>query len=218
MTKLSADGFIREPDQKQQPSFAFFNLAFRPMFLLGSAFSVISILLWVLSFNGYFVFEPYGGSYWWHMHEMLFGFVVAIMAGFLLTAVQTWTQVPSIKGKPLMALVLLWLAGRILLLWPNLAPPLVTAIVDSLFLPAAVVALAVPIIKVRQWRNLVFVPILSLMAITNIVMHIEAQTGGGIQQVAYFMVLLITLVSVFSVGEFSPCLRLTEPKQQRSLR
>lgn len=214
MTKLSADGFIREPEPKQ-PGFAFFNLAFRPMFLLGSVFSVVSILLWVFSFNGYFVFEPYGGSYWWHMHEMLFGFVAAIMAGFLLTAVQTWTQVPSIKGKPLMALVLLWLAGRVLMLFPDIASPVINAIVDSLFLPAAIIALAIPILKVRQWRNLVFVPVLTLMAIANIVMHVQAQAAGAIQQVAYFTVLLITLVMCILGGRVFPMFTANGTQTQR---
>ncbi len=88
------------------------RLAFRPLFLLGALFSLLAMLVWGGFWHGVMLIEPMGGMIWWHQHEMLFGFVIAIVSGFLLTAVQNWTGQPSIKGWPLLGLVALWLAGR----------------------------------------------------------------------------------------------------------
>ncbi|WP_259368440.1 NnrS family protein [Colwellia sp. BRX10-4] len=69
----------------------------------------------MLIYKGTVSFSPYGGGYWWHIHEMIFGFGSAIIVGFLLTAVQNWTGIASVKGKPLAALFFLWLLGRVVI-------------------------------------------------------------------------------------------------------
>ena len=91
-----------------------FRLGFRPFFLLGSVLAMLAIPLWIMALNGWFAqWQPTGGWLAWHRHELLFGFAGAIIAGFLLTAVQAWTGVPGLSGKPLMALAVLWLAARV---------------------------------------------------------------------------------------------------------
>ena len=85
------------------------RLAFRPFFLFGSLLALIAIPLWLLAFSGSAGnWQPVGGWLAWHRHELVFGFAAAIIVGFLLTAVQTWTGRPSISGKPLAGLLLVW--------------------------------------------------------------------------------------------------------------
>ena len=126
------------------------RLGFRPFFLAGSAFALLAILLWALWLAGAIRLEPTGGMLAWHRHEMLFGFGAAIIAGFLLTAVQNWSGLPGLKGRPLLALVLLWLLGRLAWFSPLPLPALV--VVQAAFLPLVALALARPIIR-RKLRN-----------------------------------------------------------------
>ena len=95
--------------------FALWNLGFRPFYLLASIFSAISMLLWAAQFSGYLPSAYLPGPVW-HSHEMLFGYTTAVIAGFLLTAVRAWTNEPTPNGVPLMALVALWVCGRVLVL------------------------------------------------------------------------------------------------------
>lgn len=147
-----------------------FRLAFRSFFLAGSVFSFVAILAWLLFLNGKLTLSPYGGAIFWHSHEMLFGFVSAIVVGFLLTAVQTWTSTPSIKGVPLAALTALWLAARVGALF-NWSQPELYALLDLAFLPCAAFFLGRPIFRIRQYRNMFFVPVLLLMTLANGLMH-----------------------------------------------
>ena len=90
---------------------------FRPFYLLASLFACVSLLLWVAQYAGILPM-PYLAGPLWHGHEMLFGFATAVIAGFLLTAVATWTQQPPLRGAPLVALALLGLSARALVLTP----------------------------------------------------------------------------------------------------
>lgn len=183
-----------------------FRLAFRPFFWLGSLFSVICVVLWLAHLNFGMAFSPMGGSYFWHIHEMLFGFVVAIIVGFLLTAVQTWTQVPSIKGWSLVALVVIWLFGRIAMLAPEHLPSYIIIGIDLLFLPLAAFYLSLPIIKAKMWRNLMFVPILLLMALLNGWMHFALTHPSPINflSLAHTMIMLVVLVMCVMGGRVFP--------------
>ncbi len=185
---------------------AFLQLAFRPFFMSGALFSVVAILLWASSLNGWLTFNPYANSYWWHSHEMLFGFVVAVIIGFLLTAVQSWTGQPSIKGNSLLALWLLWLSGRILLAVDLGVSSLVIVILDLLFLPTAAFFMARLIIKAKLWRNLFFIPLLLLMAIANGLMHWGAWHNDAhwVNQGSYSMVMLVTLIMTVMAGRVFP--------------
>lgn len=147
------------------------RLAFRPLFLGGTLFSIIAISWWVYFWLNPFTWSPHGGPVWWHGHEMLFGFGAAIVVGFLLTAVQTWTGVIGVRGKPLAVLALSWLLGRLLLAFGADLPGSLIAIGDVTFLLLAVIAMAYPVIKARQWRNLMFVPMLLVLALLNAAGH-----------------------------------------------
>ncbi|WP_199775687.1 NnrS family protein [Pseudoalteromonas sp. T1lg22] len=206
MAVLLPSGQIAEPDEKAR-GWAFMRLAFRPLFWLGALFGMLSIITWSLTYTGHLAFSPYGGGYFWHTHEMLFGFAVAIMSGFLLTAVQNWTGVPSIKGKPLAALVLLWLSARILMALPgSWVPSALVIAVDIAFLPAAALCFALPIIKAQLVRNLFFVPLLLVMAALNLLMHLSQLQWVALNFItlSHTMVLMVALVMVIIGGRVFP--------------
>ncbi|WP_105253283.1 NnrS family protein [Pseudoalteromonas sp. T1lg75] len=205
MAVLLPSGQIAEPSEEAR-GWAFFRLAFRPLFWLAALFSVLSITAWSLSFTGHIQFTPFGGGYFWHIHEMLFGFAVAVIAGFLLTAVQTWSGIESIKGRRLGALVLLWLSARILLAFPGLAPDALIITLDLAFLPATAFFLAQPIIKAQLWRNLFFIPVLLLMAVLNALTYLALFNliKTSFVTLSHSMVLAITLVMVIMGGRVFP--------------
>jgi uncharacterized protein involved in response to NO len=189
-----------------KPSMAFFEFAFRPLFLLASLFSIFALLVWNGILTGNLALNLYGGPLWWHMHEMLFAFVAAIIVGFLLTAVQNWTGVRGINGKGLLLLVALWLIARILFFFPDSLPHAFIAIVDIAFLPVSALLLAYPIVKVKLWRNLMFIPILLIMAGTNAMLHfsIASQNPQLMSTASTAMILLVTLVMCVMGGRVFP--------------
>ncbi len=147
--------------------FALWNLGFRPFYLLASIFSAISVLLWAAQYSGLLPFAYLQGPLW-HGHEMLFGFTMAVVAGFLLTAVRAWTGQPTVVGVPLMALVALWVAGRVLVLTPLGA---LAALANAAFPVALAVAIAIPLLRVRNTRNYFFVGLLVLMGVLVATLH-----------------------------------------------
>ncbi|MDG1752144.1 MAG: NnrS family protein [Thalassotalea sp.] len=192
--------------QKEQKIFPLFRLGFRPFFLFGAVFAVIAIFIWLLILQGKSDLIPLGGGYWWHLHEMIFGFASAIIAGFLLTAVQNWTGIPGIQNKSLIFLVMLWLLARITLLMPSLLGETMTMILDISFLPAVAISLGKPIIKIKQYRNLFFVPLLILFTLVNIEFYLALMSpeSFSIQLSAYAGVMLITLLMSIMVGRVGP--------------
>lgn len=176
------------------------RLGFRPFFLLGSAFAVFAMSVWLLSLSGLVSINPLNGLFWWHSHEMLFGFVSAIIAGFLLTAVQNWTGVKSVKGKPLLFLVGLWLVARLVILFDLGLPISFIIIIDCAFLPAVGVCLALPLMRVKQTRNMIFLPVLGLMTVANIMTYLP-QVGldasfntRGLHAMTLLTTLLVALI------------------------
>ena len=202
---------------------AFFRLAFRPLFWLGALFSSLAIAIWVSAFNGYISFIPLGNILFWHIHEMLFGFTAAIIVGFLLTAVRTWTGIHSLNGWPLVVLASVWLFARVLLAFPSSFPTTMIIVFDLLFLPLAALALARPIIKAKLWRNLFFVPLLLLMAILNLMMHLSIQSINGFAvsfsfvETSHIMVLLVALIMCIMGGRVFPMFTANSTKTPKVL-
>ena len=144
-------------------------LGFRPFYLGAAAFAVFALPLWLVWYAGYFSAMPAMNGVTWHMHEMIFGFAPAVIAGFLLTAVRNWTGLPTPTGKALAGLFLLWLAGRILILT---GPLPVASVVDLIFLPAVAVAIAIPIWQSRNKRNFKVLAIIAALTLANLVFHL----------------------------------------------
>ena len=180
------------PDQR---GFALWNLGFRPFYLLASIFAALSIVLWIAEYGGYlpggYLRDPV-----WHAHEMLFGFVVAVVTGFLFTAGRNWTGQPTPTGWLLAAYAALWLAGRVSALAPF---PVAAAVLNAAFPLAVAAGLAVPLVRSGNRRNYFFVALLSLLGAVALAVH-AARLGlfpwppRASLQVALDIVLLIIAV------------------------
>ncbi len=158
------------PRPASKPGFALWALGFRPFYLLASGFAALSIALWGLQLSG-LVPHAYLQGPLWHAHEMLFGFAMAVVVGFLLTAGRNWSGQATPTGMWLAALAALWLAGRILVLTPF---GWTAALVCSAFPLAAAVALGIPFYKARNTRNYFFVGLLLLMGLAQLGVHLSA--------------------------------------------
>ena len=148
-------------------AFALWNLGFRPFYLLASIFAAISILLWIAEYAGYlpagYLRDPV-----WHAHEMLFGYTVAVITGFLFTAGRNWTGRPTPTGWLLAGYALLWIAGRVSVLTPY---PVCAAILNGLFPIAVAIGLAVPMARSDNRRNYFFVGLLFLLGLATFAVH-----------------------------------------------
>ena len=144
---------------------AWLRLGFRPFFLLGSLYAIIAISLWVWMFQTGQPSMLQVPALWWHVHEMLFGFAMAIVVGFLLTAVQNWTGINGTKHYRLLLLVALWLAPRVLLWMP--VPLWLTSSIEALFLALAAYEIGSRVVKAKGWKNLFFVPLFVLAIAAN---------------------------------------------------
>lgn len=147
-----------------------FQLGFRPFYLLGALFAALAVPLWLVSFTGFFPDGGYLTAAAWHSHEMIFGFAAAIIVGFLFTAAANWSGLPTPRGATLAGFAGLWILGRILVFT---GPGPLAAVVDLLFLPLAALAVAIPLLRSRCYRNLFTVAVLLLLSITNGLFHLE---------------------------------------------
>jgi len=178
-----------------------FALGFRPFFGLAGLMALILILLWKAIFNGTWATENYFPPNFWHAHEMLLGYTVAVIAGFLLTAARNWTDQPTLAGDKLAGLCLLWLYGRILPFYANLLPDIVIALTDMAFLPVLAYFVTKPIIAAKQYRNLVFSGLLLVLFFGNCLVHSEMlgitknTAGFGLQLIVDTTIILILVMA-----------------------
>lgn len=143
-----------------------FRLAFRPFFLGACLLAALAVPLWLLALGGMTgSWQPAGGWLAWHRHELLFGFGLAIIAGFLLTAVQTWTGRPGLSGAPLGVLAALWLAARVG--WLLDVPLPLLAVLELSFPLAVAGVMGWTLWQVRQTRNYPIVLVLVLLAVAD---------------------------------------------------
>lgn len=150
-----------------------FGLGFRVFFAMAGLSALILIVLWNAIFKGNLTIDHYFADNYWHAHEMLLGYSVAVIAGFLLTAVKNWTGKPTLTGDKLAGLALLWLYGRILPFYAGLLPDALIAFIDFSFLPALAYQISKPIIQAKQFKSLVFVGLLLILTLGNILIHAE---------------------------------------------
>ncbi|MFK5895035.1 MAG: NnrS family protein [Pseudomonadota bacterium] len=192
---------IENNDQKK---FALFNLGFRPLFLFASFSAIILIAIWLAVYSGWLTLSGYYQFINWHSHEMLFGYSLAVIAGFLLTAVTNWTGLKTIDGTPLAVLSLLWIAARLLPFVP--VNGLWIAISDLLFSLLLTISVAIPIIKAKQWHNLSVVGVLFMLFIANLLVHLQhlgfTQTLLAGNSLAIYSILMLLIVITGRVVPF----------------
>jgi uncharacterized protein involved in response to NO len=178
------------------PEFALFNLGFRPFFLLAGVFSLISIFVW----GNVFVYGwpaprlPFSPMHW-HAHEMIFGYGMAVVAGFLLTAVRNWTHLNTLQGYPLAGLATLWLAAR-LACWviPGQVLPMLLDLMFDLWL---IVSIFIPILRAKQHDQIGIASKLVLLMLTNLCFYLgmsgvlEQGIVWGLYSGLYFLLALV---------------------------
>ncbi len=148
-----------------------FSYSFRVFFLLAAAYGAIAILAWVAMVLQWPLPLPLAISSLWHVHEMLFGFVAAAIAGFLLTAMSNWTGAPPLSGSRLALLVVLWLAGRVAMWLSAVMPYALVAAIDGAFLPVLAMYVAAVLARYGNRRNYVLVAVLAGLSLANALMH-----------------------------------------------
>jgi uncharacterized protein involved in response to NO len=155
-------------------------LGFRPFFLLAAVFAAAAVPLWLLVYQGTFGAMSHLPPTIWHGHEMVFGFAIAVVAGFLLTAASNWTGRRTATGLGLGALAGLWIAGRAGILAGDGLPLWLVIGMDAAFLPVLAVVLAVPLLAAGNRRNIVFPIVLLVLGLINLSIHL-----GGLGAIAW---------------------------------
>ncbi len=187
---------------------ALFQAGFRPFFLAAGLWAPASLALWLLFLFGYVAPPTAADPLLWHMHEMLFGFGVAAVAGFLLTAIPNWTGRLPLQGWPLVVLWLLWVAGRVIGLASNLSGPIIGAAIDLSFLAALLAAITREIVAGRNWRNLPMVAALTLLLTANALMQAQAiglaeTATSGVRLGLAVLLIMIALVGGRIIPSFT---------------
>lgn len=158
---------------------ALFSYGFRPFFLVAGVFALVAIPLWWLVWRGSLgLASPFAPTDW-HIHEMIFGYGSAVVAGFLFTAVPNWTGRMPTRGWPLAVLLALWLLGRLAVAGLLPLGAGAVAALDQLFLLAVAAMITREIVAGRNWRNLKVLLPVSLFWGANLLFHLEAMIGGA---------------------------------------
>lgn len=152
--------------------------------------------LWLLILTNYLPTPP-AGRVEWHGHEMIFGFTLAVIAGFLLTAVQNWTGKPTVTGWPLAALSASWLAGRIAFFIPGAVS--IAACFDSLFFAGLFIALARPLVSAQNQRNYFVLLILCLFGLLNSAWYLSVLTRATPWTTLWIQQLSLELAAVLII-------------------
>jgi uncharacterized protein involved in response to NO len=166
------------PRSKNYQGPAFLSHGYKPFFFFGSLYSGFSVVLWLPLFYGELELASEFAVVDWHIHEMFFGFLAAVITGFLFTAVPNWTGRMPIQGGPLLILLLIWLAGRIAVTFSAHIGWIAAMSIDLLFITSILLALANEIISGKNWRNLMVLMPLGLLLIANAGFHLEAHYSG----------------------------------------
>ena len=188
--------------------FALFSFGFRPFFLLAGVYALIMIPWWMFGYaHGNLSFSGLPPMYW-HAHEMIYGFVMAAIAGFLLTAVPSWTSERGFAGKPLIATVVLWAAGRIAMNMADGLPFWMLALVELALVPTLIALLAPPILRTRN-RNLPLLGVLVVLWIIDVaflaaIARTDVTLAAGSMRLAIdFVLVLITVIGGRIVPAFT---------------
>jgi uncharacterized protein involved in response to NO len=180
---------------------------FRPFFLFGSIYAGLAILVWLPVFYGEITLTSAFAPRDWHVHEMLYGYLPAVITGFLFTAIPNWTGRLPIQGTPLLVLVMVWIAGRLGVTFSAETGWLAAMLVDASFLLLVAAAAAREILAGRNWRNLNVVMLVLLLLTGNIAFHLEAHFHGaadtGIRIGIGVVVLLISLIGGRVIPSFT---------------
>jgi uncharacterized protein involved in response to NO len=179
---------------------AILSYGFRPFFLLGAVWAGLLVAIWLPMLAGSFDLPTALAPIEWHVHELVYGYVSAIVAGFLLTAVPNWTGRLPVAGTPLLQLVLLWTSGRIAVLFSSHIGIAIAAIVDLLFLASLSVIIAREILAGRKPGNLKVLVVVNLLLVGNAVFHWEAMSVQGSSSYGMRIGIGATILLIILIG------------------
>ncbi len=196
------------PTSHTPPGWPVLRLGFRPFYLGAAVFALLAIPLWVAIFLGQLELKMALPPMLWHAHEMLFGFAVAVITGFLLTAVKAWTGLATPRGAFLGALALLWLAARVAAVT---GPYAVYAVLDLLLLPLVAAVLTRVLLRARNRRNLPLAGMLMLLALANGAFHLSVIGVLAIAPMTplYAALALIVMIEGVITGRVIPAFTLS---------
>jgi len=153
---------------------ALLSAGFRPFFLLGALWAALAIPVWLMVFAGEYQLPTRFSPIVWHVHEMIFGYGAAVVAGFLLTAIPNWTGRMPLQDGPLAVLLALWIVGRLAVLLSARLDPAIVAALDLAFPVVFAAVVAREIVAGRNWRNLPMLGALVLLLAGNLLVHLDA--------------------------------------------
>ena len=192
---------IEDTSAYPENNLALFRSGFRPFFLAAALFSIVSMIIWMASYVFAVDFKFLGTTpAIWHAHEMIFGYAMAVIAGFLLTAIKNWTGVEVLRGKALSLLVILWLIARILPLTTVTFPIELIAIVDVLFIFILALVCMRPVLKVKQYKQLGIISKLFLLMLCNVLFYlglvgfVENGVRWGLYSAIYIIIALVLVM------------------------
>ncbi|QSB03160.1 NnrS family protein [Methylomonas sp. EFPC1] len=169
-----------------------FAMGFRAFFALAGLSALALIAVWNSMSNGSLHIDNYFTGSTWHAHEMLLGYTTAVIAGFLLTAARNWTGLQTVTPDQLASLCFLWIYGRVLPFYSELLPDALIGAVDFVFLPVLAYFVGKPILKTGNYQNLIFIPLLLLLALGNGLIH--AQVLGLADSASLGLILVVTVI------------------------
>jgi len=181
----------------------FFSYGFRPFFLGAALFAGLAVPAWIVMLAGAGNSMGLSVARDWHVHEMVFGFLPAVITGFLLTAVPNWTDRPPIQGRALMRLFGLWLAGRLVMAIPWFAPAL-SALIDGTFFVVVAGLVWRELAAGGSWNQAPVAVVVSLYACANIFFHLRAVSGEDIELPARMALALIMVLLTLLGGRLVP--------------
>lgn len=191
---------------------AFFSHGFRPFFFSATLFAALAIPLWMAAYSHGYVIGPEGNAMGWHAHEMVFGYVGAVVTGFIMTAIPNWTGRPPVMGMPLALLFLIWMAGRIAMFIGGNA--ILIAAIDCLFLFAVAGLAWREVMAGKNWRNLPVCLLVALLALSNVVDHAGNAVGLPFQTGLRSALALITTLMMLIGGRVIPSFTTNWMKKQ----
>jgi len=181
------------------PTHPLLRLGFRPFFFASGVIAVVSMLFWILFYQGMLDVQNVAPQRW-HAHEMIFAYASAVIVGFLLTSSRNWTGIQTIYDKPLLALLVLWILGRFL---PFVSNEYIEyqAVIDSSFLLFATVFISYPIVKAKNWNNVSIIAKLLLLFSAHVAYYLgvtgDLNNGAyiGIYAGFYLIISLLLMMS-----------------------
>jgi uncharacterized protein involved in response to NO len=199
-TAVHVDSESQETKRPERTGPALLQLGFRPFFLLAGAWAIVAVGVWLVVLAGLVelpsLFDPVS----WHAHEMIFGYAMAAISGFLLTAIPNWTGRLPVRGWSLAALALLWLTGRGAVLFSEVLTAPVAAVLDLSFPAVFLAVIAREIVAGRNRRNLLMAGLVALLLAGNALTHLQVVAGDQTAALGQRLGLAALLFLIVVVG------------------